>query len=60
MNNAIDNKVKKLAEENKNSPHPKNDAELKKILEGIEEVGGPKEGTTEHGDWSLKGRVSDF
>ncbi len=52
--------IKKIAEENANSPHPKNNDELKKILEGIEEIGGPKEGTTKHGDWSVKGRVSDF
>ena len=42
------------------APHPKDNKELKEILESIEEFGGPKEGTTEHGDWSLKGRVSDF
>ena len=52
--------IKELEEQNKNVPHPKNNEELKKILEGIEEIGGPKEGTTKHGDWSVKGRVSDF
>lgn len=44
----------------KEIPHPKNKEELEKILNSIEEIGGPKEGTTKHGDWSLKGRVSDF
>ena len=52
--------IKELEEQNKNVPHPKNNEELHKILEGIEEIGGPKEGTTKHGDWSVKGRVSDF
>jgi len=56
----INNEVKKLLEENKDKPHPKDNAELQKILEGIEEFGAPKEGTTIHGDWSVKGRVSDF
>ncbi len=41
-------------------PHPKNNEELEEILSKIKEIGGPKEGTTKHGDWSVKGRVSDF
>ena len=52
--------IKKIAEENKNKPHPKNNAELQKILAEIKEIGGPQQGTTKHGDWSVKGRVSDF
>ncbi len=56
----FEEKAKKLLEENKNKPHPKNNEELQKILESTEEIGGPKEGTTKFGDWSLKGRVSDF
>ncbi len=60
MNVKIDEKVKALLEKNKNVPHPKNNEELEKILEKTEEIGGPSEGVTKHGDWSLKGRVSDF
>jgi hypothetical protein len=52
--------LKKIAEENKNKPHPKNNEELQKILEKIEEKGGPKAGTTKFGDWSLNGRTTDF
>lgn len=50
----------KSAEAVNEVPHPKDDEELRKILESVEEIGGPKDGTTKHGDWSLKGRVSDF
>jgi hypothetical protein len=42
--------------------HPKDNAELEKILAAIPEVGGSKttDNPTAHGDWALKGRVSDF
>ncbi len=46
--------------QNKESPHPKNNDELQEILSKIPEIGGPKTGTTKFGDWSNKGRVSDF
>lgn len=48
--------------ERKEAPHPKTVEELNKILEGIKEIGGSKQNSnpTKHGDWSLKGRVSDF
>jgi hypothetical protein len=60
MNDKIDKKVAKLLEENKRSPHPKDNAEIEKILAETKEIGGPSVGVTKHGDWSLKGRVSDF
>lgn len=46
--------------EKQEAPHPKTEEELQKILSQIKEIGGPKDGTTKHGDWSVKGRVSDF
>jgi hypothetical protein len=46
--------------ESKEAPHPKNNEELKKILAEIEELGGPKKGTTKHGDWSIDSRAYDF
>ncbi len=60
MNEKDSEMIKKIEAENKNSPHPKNNEELKKILAETKEIGGPVEGTTEFGDWSVKGRVSDF
>ncbi|MDX1949324.1 MAG: DUF1674 domain-containing protein [Rickettsiales bacterium] len=47
-------------QEKKEAPHPKNNKELEEILSKIPEIGGPKHGTTKFGDWSNKGRVSDF
>ena len=52
--------IKDIEAQNSDKPHPKNNEELQKILSEIEEIGGPKQGTTKHGDWSLNGRVSDF
>ena len=42
------------------APHPKDNEEQEKILSDIKEVGGPKDGTTKHGDWSLNGKAVDF
>jgi hypothetical protein len=51
------NNIEKKSE----APHPKNNEELLEILKNTKEIGGvTSEEPTKFGDWSLKGRVSDF
>jgi len=52
--------IKDVEAQNSNKPHPKDNEELQKILSEIEEIGGAKQGTIEHGDWSLNGKAVDF
>lgn len=42
------------------APHPKNDEELQKILDSIEEIGGPKKGKVIGNNWVSDGRECDF
>ena len=50
-------------DKNKNSqqqaPHPKNEEELKKILESVDEIGGPKKAKVGK-NWVVDGRECDF